>query len=488
MSRNDIGNGVPGWANYRPSEQPGVDCSTCDFFVAGRCEMFDYSTVRPDYVCDRWDGMIEKDDNPQDLLDLIRKIDVRIDGKEIAEKLTKGQSRSAVLHLRVNGVSNTPDGKRSYRMVTRDGHYVGRTNPTNVRARKGDVLKVQANDFLQNATGDYQWQNPNVVSSIGGSAHSWKELCAFAGGEIEKDYIPDSGDMGRYTPSMEELSRVPLGPSYKAQVVIPPESERQLKKFWMAHPDLRRECARKYGHDPVDDPDGYWPHGLGDEPEHRKVWDAVKGGEEFSLGLVSVWEKQELAASKKEAADGGEAAPSSSGPTINSVHVPVPLRNISISYGPRKIKYKMQKANKHKQLIYGVVLEPEVLDSQDDFMLPNQVEQAAHNYLKKVARGKATVSKLQHRSRGFFKNKPSVVPVESYIAPTDFSYDGKEMVKKGTWVMVLHVEDPSVWDDVLAGKYTGLSIGGTGIRQELRMPPGEGSAGASYPMASEWFK
>lgn len=327
------------------------------------------------------------EENPQSLIDLLQALEPvhksdpdlfeiipRIHGREIANFILKGDARPAVLHLRVNGMSKMPDGKLSYRMVTRDGHYVGRTNPSRVRAKKGDVLKVQANDFLQDANGDYKWNNPNVVSHYTDAAHSWKELCALAGGEIVKDGPAAASDPG-------------VSPN------IPP------------------------------------------------------------------------------AGDMGSSSSMPNGPTLDSVHIPAPLTNISVFYGNKKLKYQVQKASKHKQLIYGIVLEPNVMDSQDDFMFPDQVERAAHTYLKKVARGRATVSKLQHRARGFFKNKPSVVPVESFIAPTDFTYDGKEMVKKGSWVMVLHVEDPSIWDDVLAGKYTGLSIGGTGIRQEITIPP-----------------
>lgn len=171
------------------------------------------------------------------------------------------------------------------------------------------------------------------------------------------------------------------------------------------------------------------------------------------------------------------------GPTISSVHVNQPLRNISINYAGKRKDLRVTKADKHRQLIYGVVLEPNVMDSQEDFMLPDHVEKAAHNYMKKVARGKATVSKLQHRRAGFHKDRASVVPVESFIAPVDFSYDGKEVVRKGTWVMVLHAEDPNVWQDVMDGKYTGLSIGGTGIRQEMTTPP----KGWMVDQPAHWF-
>ena len=357
--------------------------------------MFDYVQVRPDYVCDRWEGRIEKDadlstlapmytgvpprgdppsENPQSLIDLLEALEPshlldeeemrKIAGKRKRD-LSKDQSNPAVLYLRVNGMTRLPSGQLSYRMASRDGHYVGRTSPTHYSARKGDILKVQANDFMQAASGDFVWQNPHVVSHYTDAAHSLKELEALAGGAIVKD-----------------------GPA-------------------------------------------------GDVPA---------------------------------SSDTGATSSMPSGPTLEAVHIPAPLRNISLFYGNKKLKYNVQKANTQKQLVYGVVLEPHVIDSQNDYMMPEQVERAAHTYMKKGLRGKATVSKLGHRSRGFFKNKASVVPVESFIAPTDFSYDGKEMVKKGTWVMVLHVEDPQIWENVLKGEYTGLSIGGTGIRQQM-VPP-----------------
>lgn len=86
----------------------------------------------------------------------------------------------------------------------------------------------------------------------------------------------------------------------ESKVNIPDDSREELENFWHKHPDLRAECKKKYGYDPVDEADGYWPHGLGDEPEHHVIWDAVKDGDEFTIGLVKKWEKQELAAAKKE--------------------------------------------------------------------------------------------------------------------------------------------------------------------------------------------
>jgi len=308
-----------------------------------------------------------------------------IDGQLI--ELFKGQAKPATLNLRVHGMHHAPQGQLIYRMETRDGHYVGKTNPTKHRAKKGDILTIAANDFATDGSGDLAWLNPNVVSHYTDTAHSWKELQALAGGAVVKDTAP--------------------GPA------------------------------------------GDLPSAAGDS------------------GAGDLLPSEQTLESMGAAASGGDLPV---GPTLSSVHVNRPLKDISVGYMGRTKKLRVSKADQVKQLVYGVVLEPNTLDSQDDYMLPNQVEKAAHNYLKKAVRGKSSVSKLQHRKPGFFKNKPSVVPVESFIAPVDFTYDGKEMIKKGTWVLVLHVEDKQIWSDVMAGKYTGLSIGGSGIRQSYNVP------------------
>lgn len=311
--------------------------------------------------------------------------------------LGKGQARPTTLHLRVHGVSNAPGGMRVYRMASRDGHYVGRTLPTRVRARKGDVLKVETGDFLQDVQGDMRWVNPNVVSHYSDAPHSWRELSALAGGELAKDGAPGpAGD-------------------------LPPAGD---------------------------------------------------------LGAPSAMPSPETLDQMTSAANG---------PDLSSVHVNVPLPDISVSYVGEKKKRKrkaddepdvdsvlhgeflpVSKADQWKQLACGVVLEPNAMDSQDDFMLPHHVEKAAHQYMKRIIRGQASVSKLQHRTQGFKRNGKGVIPVESFIAPTDFSYDGRDMIKAGSWVMVMHVEDDALWQDFLDGKYTGFSVGGTGIRRSVQ--------------------
>lgn len=381
--------GIPEWANYREADQLAKSCSTCVFFANNWCEMFE-THVGPEMTCDRWQGTGDTTLDIALTAATIRKLEPVYKGKDswygpLFAWLSKGEARPNTLHLHVVGVHRAPQKQRIYRLSTRDGHYIGRTNPTTVRAMKGDVVTVDANHFTMDSWGNVHWENPNVVSRYPDRAHSFRELEALAGDRLEKDSAPgEAGD-------------------------IPP---------------------------------------AGDE--------------------------------------GGGGIPS--GPTLAAVHIPAPLPDISVAYAGRSLRGKQIKVVKaaHKQLVYGVVLEPHSLDSQADIMAPDEVEATAHGYLKKAIRGQSSVTKLQHRAPGFQKDKPSLVPVESFIAPVDFSYDGKERIAKGSWVIAMHCEDPILWQDFLDGKYTGFSVGGSGIRQAYSGEEGLAGGDMRPPPPDHW--
>lgn len=102
-----------------------------------------------------------------------------------------------------------------------------------------------------------------------------------------------------------------------------------------------------------------------------------------------------------------------------------------------------------KQLVYGVVYEPDVEDAHGDYMNSADIEKAAHEFMKE-ARNIDT-------NHDFESGVGEVV--ESYIAPADFEIDG-ETVTKGTWVMVTKASD-EVWEAIKKGEITGYSMAGT---------------------------
>lgn len=108
------------------------------------------------------------------------------------------------------------------------------------------------------------------------------------------------------------------------------------------------------------------------------------------------------------------------------------------------------KINPDQQLVEGIVYEPDVTDLQGDSASPEEIQKAAHNFMIKARR-----IGLMHQ----YDVSEKAPIVESYIAKTNFMI-GKHMIKKGTWMMVLKINDAELWQDVKSEKITGLSMGG----------------------------
>jgi cation transport regulator ChaB len=116
-------------------------------------------------------------------------------------------------------------------------------------------------------------------------------------------------------------------------------------------------------------------------------------------------------------------------------------------------------ADKPKQILYCVVLEPATEDLQGDVTDETEIEKAAHQYLLD-----SRVIGDSHQKDGYgnlFKVDAGVV--ESFIAPTDYEVSG-EKILKGSWVIAIKVYDTEVWKSIEAGEITGVSIGGFGER------------------------
>lgn len=116
------------------------------------------------------------------------------------------------------------------------------------------------------------------------------------------------------------------------------------------------------------------------------------------------------------------------------------------------------KADKMRQIVTGVVLEPHSEDLQGDWMTPEDIERAAHGYL------------IGSRIVGSEHGRPiDANVVESYITPQDMTFAtaaGQELVPQGSWVMSVKITSPEEWQQVLDGDYGGFSVGGYGAREE----------------------
>lgn len=104
--------------------------------------------------------------------------------------------------------------------------------------------------------------------------------------------------------------------------------------------------------------------------------------------------------------------------------------------------------DEEKRLVYGVVYEPGVLDSHNDFTDESTIEKAAHEFMLKY--------RQIDKDHDFQAGVGEVV--ESYIAPTDMEVNG-ETITKGTWVLVTKATE-EVWEAIRKGDYKGYSLAG----------------------------
>jgi len=119
---------------------------------------------------------------------------------------------------------------------------------------------------------------------------------------------------------------------------------------------------------------------------------------------------------------------------------------------------RLIKAEGEERIVFGVVLEPDEVDSQGDTIPAEEIRQAAHKFMEDFGQ-----LGLQHKEIVNGKLKL----LESFIAPIAFKV-GEEQVKAGSWLMKERVVDDALWSDVKKGALTGFSIGGSAIRKPVK--------------------
>lgn len=119
-----------------------------------------------------------------------------------------------------------------------------------------------------------------------------------------------------------------------------------------------------------------------------------------------------------------------------------------------EIEIPLLKSGGEDRLVYGVVLQPTVVDSQGDVAPEEEIEKAAHRFMTDFR---------QHDVQHSEELADGIVPVESWIAPADMIIGGQP-VAKGSWIMTVKVENDDVWGKIKKGEITGFSIGGSAVR------------------------
>lgn len=107
-----------------------------------------------------------------------------------------------------------------------------------------------------------------------------------------------------------------------------------------------------------------------------------------------------------------------------------------------------------ERFVLGIVLEPEIKDSQGDIYSEDEVRKAAHGFM-------ADFQNIGLMHRTIINGKAQIL--ETYLAPATFTI-GDQEVKKGTWMFGVRVSDDDLWAEVLDKELTGFSIGGSAVR------------------------
>ncbi|KKN42119.1 hypothetical protein LCGC14_0716510 [marine sediment metagenome] len=118
-----------------------------------------------------------------------------------------------------------------------------------------------------------------------------------------------------------------------------------------------------------------------------------------------------------------------------------------------QLEIPIQKLDKERRLVTGIVLEPGEVDAQKDTISAEVIEKAAGDFLAKFN---------SETELGFMHKKFGDIGIElreSYTAPQAMKIGGQK-VKKGTWIMTVKVVREKLWDAIKAGAITGFSIGG----------------------------
>ncbi|MGG0207702.1 XkdF-like putative serine protease domain-containing protein [Bacillus mycoides] len=114
------------------------------------------------------------------------------------------------------------------------------------------------------------------------------------------------------------------------------------------------------------------------------------------------------------------------------------------------------KTEEEKQLVTGVVYEPDVEDSHGDKMTAEEIEKAAYTFMENY----------QHIDKQHDEIAGKGTVVENWIAKSDMTV-GEQEVKAGTWLMTVRVDDTETWEEIKKGEVTGFSMGGFGDRVEI---------------------
>jgi len=112
-------------------------------------------------------------------------------------------------------------------------------------------------------------------------------------------------------------------------------------------------------------------------------------------------------------------------------------------------------ADEMKQALF-IVMVPDEPDMHGDVTSAEEIQKACHNF-----------NLFCRQPNLFHISKTNMFEfAESYIAPVDMQI-GEEVIKAGTWLANIQINDDDLWQAVKDGEVSGLSIGALAAVEDI---------------------
>lgn len=115
-------------------------------------------------------------------------------------------------------------------------------------------------------------------------------------------------------------------------------------------------------------------------------------------------------------------------------------------------KHPFKKADEELQIVWGEVYVPGIVDSEGDFMTSSEIREMAYRFMRSQRLDKVDV---QHDNQEYDAHV-----VESFIARDD-----DPTFIPGSWVVAVHVADPTLWELVKSQEINGYSMEGLALTE-----------------------
>ncbi len=116
-------------------------------------------------------------------------------------------------------------------------------------------------------------------------------------------------------------------------------------------------------------------------------------------------------------------------------------------------KFTIIKVDKAQKIVGGIIYEPDEVDTQGDFTDKKEIEKAEYLFMQKYATNTKRI-RINHAGKKYF------FPILESFIPEKDTPKGGEMIKAGSWWLMIKITDDKIWKEILENRLSGFSMGG----------------------------